>query len=67
MGWGTQPITWAVKQARQLRQSPKRWCRSRRTRLSQLKSLLIFEYRDEQGIWFGLNPILAQATQLIDW
>lgn len=29
-----------------------------------LRSLFVFEYRDEQGTWFGLNPILAEATQL---
>jgi hypothetical protein len=29
-----------------------------------LRSLFVFEYRDEAGTWFGLNPILAEATQL---
>ena len=29
-----------------------------------LRSLFVFEYRDEQGTWFGLNPILAEASQL---
>jgi hypothetical protein len=29
-----------------------------------LRSLFIFEYRDEDGTWFGLNPILAEAKQL---
>ncbi|MGB8698664.1 MAG: ATP-binding protein [Thermosynechococcaceae cyanobacterium] len=29
-----------------------------------LRSLFVFEYRDEQGTWFGLNPILAEAQQL---
>jgi hypothetical protein len=29
-----------------------------------LRSLFVFEYRDEQGTWFGLNPILAEAHQL---
>jgi hypothetical protein len=29
-----------------------------------LRSLFVFEYRDEQGSWFGLNPILAEANQL---
>ena len=28
-----------------------------------LKSLFVFEYRDEKGTWFGLNPILAEAEQ----
>ncbi|MEM9153645.1 MAG: P-loop NTPase fold protein [Cyanobacteria bacterium P01_F01_bin.33] len=29
-----------------------------------LRSLFVFEYRDEKGTWFGLNPILAEAQQL---
>lgn len=29
-----------------------------------LRSLFVFEYRDEEGTWFGLNPILAEAKQL---
>lgn len=29
-----------------------------------LRSLFVFEYRDEDGTWFGLNPILAEAKQL---
>jgi hypothetical protein len=29
-----------------------------------LSSLLVFRYRDEKGDWFGLNPILAEASQL---
>ncbi|WP_299486202.1 ATP-binding protein [Acaryochloris sp. IP29b_bin.137] len=28
-----------------------------------LRSLFVFEYRDEKGTWFGLNPILAEAQQ----
>lgn len=28
-----------------------------------LKSLFVFEYRDQKGTWFGLNPILAEAEQ----
>ncbi len=31
-----------------------------------LRSLFVFEYRDEDGTWFGLNPILAEAKQLAD-
>jgi hypothetical protein len=31
-----------------------------------LRSLFVFEYRDEVGTWFGLNPILAEAEQLRD-
>lgn len=33
---------------------------------SLLRSLLVFEYLDENGPWFGLNPILAEAQQLRD-
>jgi hypothetical protein len=29
-----------------------------------LRSLFVFEYQDEQGGWFSLNPILAEAQQL---
>lgn len=29
-----------------------------------LKSLFVFEYRDGEGTWFGLNPILAEAKVL---
>jgi hypothetical protein len=29
-----------------------------------LRSLFVFEYRDSDGAWFGLNPILADAKQL---
>jgi hypothetical protein len=31
-----------------------------------LRSLFVFEYLDEEGSWFGLNPILAEAKQLRD-
>jgi hypothetical protein len=31
-----------------------------------LRSLFVFEYLDEEGSWFGLNPILAEARQLRD-
>jgi hypothetical protein len=30
-----------------------------------LRSLFVFESRDDQGVWFGLNPILAEASQLV--
>ena len=29
-----------------------------------LRSLFVFEYQDEQGSWFSINPILQQAKQL---
>lgn len=29
-----------------------------------LRSLFVFEYQDEQGGWFGINPILGEAKQL---
>ena len=29
-----------------------------------LRSLFVFEYQDEQGGWFSINPILAEAKQL---
>ena len=29
-----------------------------------IRSLFVFEYQDEQGGWFSINPILAEATQL---
>ncbi len=29
-----------------------------------LRSLFVFEYLDELGTWFGLNPILAESEQL---
>ena len=32
-----------------------------------LRSLFLYEYRDEQGRWFGLNPILAQTQRYRDW
>jgi len=31
-----------------------------------LRSLFVFEYRDQDGTWFGLNPILAEVKQLAD-
>ncbi len=29
-----------------------------------IRSLFVFEYQDEQGGWFSINPILAEAKQL---
>ncbi|HEY9669280.1 MAG TPA: P-loop NTPase fold protein, partial [Coleofasciculaceae cyanobacterium] len=29
-----------------------------------LRSLFVFEYQDEQGSWFSINPLLAEAKQL---
>lgn len=29
-----------------------------------VRSMFVFEYQDEQGGWFSLNPILAEAQQL---
>lgn len=29
-----------------------------------LRSLFVFEYQDEQGGWFSINPILGEANQL---
>ena len=29
-----------------------------------LKSLFVFEYRDDEENWFGINPILAEAAKL---
>lgn len=29
-----------------------------------LRSMFVFEYQDEQGGWFSINPILAEAKQL---
>ncbi|NJK36996.1 MAG: ATP-binding protein [Oscillatoriales cyanobacterium RM2_1_1] len=28
-----------------------------------LRSMLVFEYRDQDGHWFGINPVLAETTQ----
>jgi hypothetical protein len=28
-----------------------------------LRSLFVFEYQDQQGRWFGINPVLAEAKQ----
>lgn len=29
-----------------------------------LRSMFVFEYQDDEGGWFGINPILAEARQL---
>ncbi len=31
-----------------------------------LKSLFVFEYRDENDSWFDINPVLASAEELSD-
>lgn len=28
-----------------------------------LRSMFVFEYRDENGSWFDVNPILAEAKE----
>lgn len=32
-----------------------------------LQSLLLFEYRDQNGRWFGINPILAESERFKAW
>lgn len=32
-----------------------------------LRGLFLFEYRDAQGRWFDINPILAEAEPFQDW
>jgi hypothetical protein len=32
-----------------------------------LRSLLVYEYRDEQGCWFGINPVLVETTKFKSW
>ena len=32
-----------------------------------LPSMLFFEYQDEQGRWFGLNPILTETREFNEW
>jgi len=29
-----------------------------------LRSMFVFEYQDEEGGWFSINPILAEAKRL---
>ncbi|TAF11232.1 MAG: ATP-binding protein [Nostocales cyanobacterium] len=32
-----------------------------------LRSLFVFEYRDHQGAWFGVNPVLAETQKFKSW
>jgi SpoVK/Ycf46/Vps4 family AAA+-type ATPase len=32
-----------------------------------LRSLFIFEYRDDQGAWFDVNPVLAETQKFKSW
>ncbi len=32
-----------------------------------LRSMFVFEYRDHNGNWFGINPVLAEAEMYTDW
>lgn len=32
-----------------------------------LRSMFIFEYQDEQGTWFGINPVLAETKKYEEW
>lgn len=32
-----------------------------------LRSLFVFEYRDHQGVWFGINPVLAETEKFKSW
>jgi hypothetical protein len=32
-----------------------------------LRSLFVFEYRDRQGAWFAVNPVLAETEQFKSW
>ena len=32
-----------------------------------LRSLFLYEYRDAEGRWFGLNPVLAETKRYRDW
>ncbi|MUG98531.1 AAA family ATPase [Scytonema sp. UIC 10036] len=32
-----------------------------------LRSLFVFEYRDHQGVWFALNPVLAETPKFRSW
>ncbi len=32
-----------------------------------LRSLFIFEYRDRQGAWFAVNPVLAETQKFKSW
>ena len=32
-----------------------------------LRSLFVFEYRDNQGVWFAVNPVLAETRKFRSW
>ena len=32
-----------------------------------LRSLFLYEYRDKEGRWFGLNPVLAETKRYREW
>lgn len=32
-----------------------------------LRSLFVFEYRDDKGVWFAINPVLAETEQFKLW
>ncbi|MGB3300191.1 MAG: ATP-binding protein [Phormidesmis sp.] len=34
---------------------------------SLLRSLFLYEYRDDEGRWFGLNPVLAETKRYRQW
>lgn len=34
---------------------------------SLLRSLFLYEYRDSDGRWFGLNPVLAETRRYREW
>jgi hypothetical protein len=32
-----------------------------------LRSLFVFEYQDQQGRWFGINPALTETEKYKSW
>jgi len=32
-----------------------------------LRSLFVLEYRDREGVWFGINPVLAETDKFKSW
>jgi hypothetical protein len=32
-----------------------------------LRSMFVFEYRDQEGRWFGINPVLAETRKYKEW
>ncbi|NEQ28090.1 MAG: ATP-binding protein, partial [Microcoleus sp. SIO2G3] len=32
-----------------------------------LRSMIVFEYRDHEGCWFGINPALEEAQKFQSW